>query len=134
VLNRSSSLGRVPVGVELHLNVAKVKLRGEPLRLTSSCCPRYEVACLRVRKQREECEGFPATQAATATDPNPIVMFVVRLLPAPSEADDRIAFTSRASPQDHLVAVSGPVRFDLVHRSRKRDKENRSSLGLRRRG
>src|ERR1700744_4418103 len=28
VLNKSSSVGSVPVGVERHLNVAKVKLRG----------------------------------------------------------------------------------------------------------
>jgi hypothetical protein len=101
-----------------------------PQRLT----PRQQaVMRVRQRKQRKESEGLPTTQAATATDPNPIVMFVVRLLAAPSVADDRIAFTSRASPQDGLVAVSGPVRFQLVQRSRKWDKENRSPLGLCRR-
>jgi len=88
---------------------------------------------VRERKQREEGEGLAATGAATATDPNPIMMLIVRLLAAPPVADDRIAFTSRASPQDVLVAVCGPVRFKLVQRGRKWDKENRSSLGLRRR-
>jgi hypothetical protein len=84
---------------------------------------------VRERKQWEEGEGIPATGAATATNPNPVVMFIVRLLAAASVADDRIAFTSGALPQDDLVAVSGPVRFELVRRRRKWDKENRSSLG-----
>ncbi len=50
---------------------------------------------VRERKQREESEGLPATRAATATDRNPIMMLVVRLLAAAPVADDRIAFTSR---------------------------------------
>jgi hypothetical protein len=88
------------------------------------------VVGVRERKQREESESLPTTMAATATDPNPIVMLIVCLLAAASVADDRIPFTCRASPQDDVVAVSGPVRFKLVRRGRKWDKENRSSLGL----
>jgi hypothetical protein len=91
------------------------------------------VVGVRERKQREESESLAATQAATATDPNPIMMLIVCLLAAASVADDRIVFTSRASPQDGLVAVSGPVCFKLVLRGRKWDKQNRSSLGLCRR-
>jgi hypothetical protein len=55
-----------------------------------------------------------ATLAKAASDPNPVVMFVVRLLAAASVANDRIAFTTRASPQDDLVAVFSPVGFQLV--------------------
>jgi hypothetical protein len=51
---------------------------------------------VRERKQREEGEGLAATGAATATDANPVVMLIVRLLAAASVADDRIAFTNRA--------------------------------------
>jgi hypothetical protein len=43
---------------------------------------------VRERKQREEGEGLAATGAATATDPNPIMMLIVRLLAAPPVADD----------------------------------------------
>jgi hypothetical protein len=57
-------------------------------------------------------------------------MFIVGLLAAATVADDRIAFTNRASPQHDLVAVSSPVGFELVQRGRKWDKENRSSWGL----
>jgi hypothetical protein len=81
---------------------------------------------VRERKQREEGEGLPATGAATATDPDPVVVFIVGLLAAASMADDRIAFTNRASPQDDFRAVRGPLRFELVRRGRKWDKRNRS--------
>jgi hypothetical protein len=46
------------------------------------------VVRVRERKQREEGEGLPAIGAATAPDPNPIVMFIVGLLAAASVADD----------------------------------------------
>ena len=85
---------------------------------------------VRERKQREEGEGLPATGAATATDPDPVVVFIVGLLAAASMADDRIALTHGAAPQDDLSAVCGPVGFELVQRGREWDKENRSSLGL----
>jgi hypothetical protein len=57
-------------------------------------------------------------------------MLVVRLLAAASMADDRIARTNRASPQDDLGAVRRPIRFELVRRDGKWDKQNRRSLGL----
>ena len=88
------------------------------------------VVRVRERKQREEGEGLPATGAATATDANPVVMLIVRLLAATSMADDRIAFTSGTSPQDDIGAARGPIRFELVRRDGKWDKQNRSSLGL----
>jgi hypothetical protein len=82
------------------------------------------------RKQREKGEGPPATGAATATDPDPVLVFIVRLLEAASVADDRITFTSGASPQHDLGAACGPIRFELVRRDRKWDKQNRSVSGL----
>jgi hypothetical protein len=87
------------------------------------------VVRVRGRKQREKGEGFPATGAATATDANPVVVFIVRLLAAASVADDRITFTSGASPQDDFDATRGPIRFELVRRGGKWDKKNRSSWG-----
>jgi hypothetical protein len=79
------------------------------------------------RKQWKKGEGLPATGAATATDPDPVVVFIVRLLAAASMADDRIAFTSGASPHDAVGAVRDPLCFELVCRDAKWDKQNRSS-------
>jgi hypothetical protein len=97
----------------------------------SQCLTPRQQAVMRVRERKhwEESEGLPANWAATATDANPIVILIVRLLAAAAVADDRIPFTCRASPQD-LVAVSGPISFKLVRQRRKWDKKNRSSLGL----
>ena len=88
------------------------------------------VVRVRERRQRQEGKGLPAIGAATAPDPNPVVILIVGLLAAASVADDRIAFTNRASPQDDLVAVFGPVGFQLVRRGGKWDKKNRGSWGL----
>jgi hypothetical protein len=57
-------------------------------------------------------------------------MRIVRLFAAVSMADDRIASTSGASPQDDSGAARGPIRLKLVRRDRKWDKQNRSSLEL----
>jgi hypothetical protein len=61
---------------------------------------------------------------------NPIVMFIMRLLATTSVADDRITFTSRTSPQNNLGATLGPIRFEVVRRCGKWDKQNRTSLEL----
>jgi hypothetical protein len=82
---------------------------------------------VRERKQREEGEGFLATWTATATNANPIVMLIMHLLAAASVTNDRINFTRRASPQNNLGAARGPIRFELVRRSGKWDKQNRTS-------
>jgi len=57
-------------------------------------------------------------------------MLIVRLLTAAAMADDRIAFTSGASPQEDFGAARGPIGFELVRRDGKWDKQNRSSLEL----
>src|SRR5208337_554257 len=96
-------------------------------RLTAS---QQAVVGVGEREQGKQGEGLPATRAKAASDPNPVVMLIVRLLAPATVTDDGIAFANRASPQHDLVAVSSPVGFELVRRGRKWDKENRSSWGL----
>jgi len=104
-----------------------VLLKAPPQGLATS---QQAVVGVRERKPRQEGEGLPAIGTATATDPNPFVTLVVCLLAATAVTDDRIAFANRASPQDDLFAVSSPVAFQLVRRTGKWDKKNRSSSGL----
>jgi hypothetical protein len=101
--------------------------KAPPQCLTAS---QQAVVRVRERKRREEGKGLPATGAATAPDPDPVVVFIVRLLAAASMADDRIAFTHRAAPQDDLGATCGPIAFQLARRGAKWDKEDRSPWGL----
>ena len=101
--------------------------KASPERLAPS---QQAVVGVRERKWRKEGEGLAATGAATAPDPNPIVMFIVRLLAAASMAEDRIAFTHGTSPQDNLAGLSGPIGLELVRWDGKWDKENRGSSGL----
>jgi len=79
------------------------------------------------REQGKESEGPSATRAKAASDANPIVMFIVRLLAPASVTDDGIPFAERASPQHDVLAVASPVGFELVRRGRKWDKKNRGS-------
>ena len=88
------------------------------------------VVCVRERKPRQEGEGLPAPGAATATDVNPVVILIVRLLAAASVTDDRIVFTNGTSPQNDFGTACGPIGFELVRRDRKWDKENRTSWEL----
>jgi len=85
---------------------------------------------VRKRKPRQEGEGLPAIGAASAADANPVVMLVVSLLAAASMTDDRIVLTNRALPQNNPGAAGGPIRFQLVRRDGKWDKENRILLEL----
>ena len=98
--------------------------KAPPQCLTTS---QQAVVRVRERKPRQEGEGLSATGAATATDANPVVMLIVRLLAAASVTDDRITFTNGASPQNDLGTACGPIGFELVRRDGKWDKENRSS-------
>ena len=84
---------------------------------------------IRERKQRQESEGPSATRTATPTDLNPVMILIVGLLAAAAVADNRTMFTNGALWQDDLVAVSGPLGFELVRRARKWDKENRTPRG-----
>lgn len=99
--------------------------KSAPERITTR---QQAVMRVRERKQWQESEGLSTHRAATAMDRNPIMMLIVRLLAAPSVADDRIPLTYRASPQNP-IAVLLPLTFKLVRRPRKWDKENRSRWG-----
>jgi hypothetical protein len=83
------------------------------------------VVGVRERKQWEEGEGLPATGAAAAANANPVVMLVVCLLAAASMTDDRTVLTNGALPQNGVGTAGGPIRFQLVRRDGKWDKENR---------
>ena len=72
------------------------------------------VVGVRQRKPRQEGESLPAIRAATAPDPNPIVILIVGLLTAAAVANDGIALANRAAPQYDLVAVLSPMGFELV--------------------
>ena len=85
---------------------------------------------VRAREQGKKGESLPATGAATTTDVDPVVVFIVGLLAAAPMADDGIAFTSGASARDDFGTAHGPLRFELVRRGGKWDKQNRSSSGL----
>ena len=63
------------------------------------------------REQGKEGESLPTNLAKAASDPNPVVMFIVRLLAPATVADDGIAFAKRASPQQDLLAITSPVGF-----------------------
>ena len=104
-----------------------VLLETPPQGLTAS---QQAVVRVRERKGRQKGEGLLAIGAAATPDSNPVMMFIVRLLAAAAMADDRIAFTHGASPQNDLGAVCGPVGFELVQRCGKWDKKNRSSSEL----
>ena len=54
---------------------------------------------MRVRKKSaagEKVKVFPATSAAAAMDPDPVVMLIVSLLTATTMTNDRIPITNRA--------------------------------------
>jgi len=53
------------------------------------------VLCVGQGEQRKESEHHPAPDVAAATDLDPIVMLVVRLLAAATVTNDRISFTNR---------------------------------------
>jgi hypothetical protein len=93
-----------------------------PERLSAS---QQAVMRIRDREQREEGECPPANLANPASDLNPVVVFIVRLLMAAAVSDNGIAFTNRASAQQDFIAIASPVAFDLVGCGRKWDKDNR---------
>ena len=104
-----------------------VPVQTSPQRLAAS---QQAVVGVRQREQGKQGEGLSTTLANAAPNPNPVVMFIVRLLAPTTVTDDGIAFANRTSPQQNLLAIVRPIGFDLVWRRRKWDKENRSSWGL----
>ena len=88
------------------------------------------VVGVRERKRRRKVKVFPQAVQRPRRIHDPVVVCIVGLLAAASVADDQIASTNRASPQDDFGATRGPLRFELVRRERKWDKRNRSLLEL----
>jgi hypothetical protein len=74
--------------------------------------------------------SLPTTCAESASNANPVVVFVMCLLAPATVTDDGIAFANRASPQQDLLAVASPIGFELVRQDGKWDKNNRASWGL----
>jgi hypothetical protein len=66
------------------------------------------------REQREEGEGPPTKLAKPPSDPDPVVVFIVRLLETATVTDNGIAVTRRASARQLVLAIFLPVAFDLV--------------------
>src|ERR1035441_10255997 len=104
-------------------------LRKAPLQ----CLTARQQAVMRVweREHRKKSKRRPAIGAATAMNPNPVVILVVRLLAAAAMTNDRIPLTKRASAYDDLVAVFRPVGGKLVRRDGNWDKVDRTSQGFR---
>ena len=82
------------------------------------------------REHRQEGKGLSTSVTATASDPNPIVMFIVSLLAAATMPDDRLALANRASTQDDLGASCGPIGSQVVPVGGKWDNKNRGNGGL----
>jgi len=80
------------------------------------------------REGRQERERLVAPVAQAAANPDPVVVFVMRLLAAAAVADDGVLGTNRAAARDDFRA--GPIRFEVVLRGRKWDKQNRSTEGF----
>jgi len=71
------------------------------------------------RERRQEGERLAASTAKTAANPDPIMVFIMSLLPSPTMTDDGVLQTNRASAQDDFHARLGPLRFEVVLRGRK---------------
>jgi hypothetical protein len=66
------------------------------------------------REQREDGECPPAKLANPPSDPNPVVVFIVRLLAPATVTNNGIAFTNRTSARQDFIAIASPIAFDLV--------------------
>jgi hypothetical protein len=66
----------------------------------------------------------------TATDLDPFVMLIVRLLAPSSVTGDRIVLTNETSLQDGVGALFRPITPELARRGREWDKNDSSSSGL----
>lgn len=80
---------------------------------------------VRWREQRQKGERLLAEIAEAAANADPIMVLVMSLLAPAAMADNRIAQTNRASPQNSLYACLGPIAFEAVLGGRKCDKKNR---------
>ena len=96
-------------------------------RLTSS---QQAVVGVRKGEAGKERKRFPAIVTETATDLNPVMLPIMGLLAAATVADDRVLLTNWAPPQDDPGASLRPIRFEVVLRGGKWDKEYRGKSGV----
>ena len=82
------------------------------------------------RERRQERERLAAPVAKAAPNADPIMLLVMSLFAAAAVTDDGILGTNRASAQNAIGARLGPIGFEVVLRSRKWDKQNRSNEGF----
>ena len=83
------------------------------------------VVSVRRREQGQKSERRPTLVAKTASNPDPIMVFVMSLLPPAAVADDGVRRTDRAAAKDDCGACLGPIGLEVVLRSRKWDKQYR---------
>lgn len=81
------------------------------------------------RERRQECDRLPASPAKAAPNPDPIMMFVMRLFAAAAMTDDGVLQTNRASAENNFRTGLRPIRFGIDLIGGKWDKENRSNGG-----
>lgn len=71
---------------------------------------------IRRREWRQEGERLAAAVADAATNPNPIVVFIMRLFATAAMTNDGVLQTKRAAAQDDFRPLLGPIRFDVALR------------------
>jgi hypothetical protein len=71
------------------------------------------------REWRQEGERLAATVADAASNPDPIVVFIVGLFAPATVADNGILNANRATTQNDFRARLGPVGFEVVLRGGK---------------
>ena len=86
------------------------------------------VVAVRRREGRQEGECLAAAVTDAAANPNPIVVFIVRLLATAAVTNDGVLGADWATAQDDFAGL-GPIGFEVVLRGRKWDKQNRSKGG-----
>ncbi len=71
------------------------------------------------REWRQEGKRLSASAAETAANPDPIMVFIMRLFAAATVTDDGILLTNRAPAQDDFRARLGPNGFEVALGRRK---------------
>jgi len=82
---------------------------------------------MRESSRRAKKQRFSST---AAPNPDPVVVFVMRLFTAAAMADDGVLETDRAAAREEVRTRLGPIGFEVVLRGRKWDKENRGNGAL----
>jgi hypothetical protein len=71
------------------------------------------------REERQEGERLAATVTDAATNPDPIMVFIMSLLAPAAVTDYGILHANRAGTQNDIHARLGPIRFEVVLRGGK---------------